>query len=736
MVYKAHIQEQSGEMQTVKEHSENTAALCRKFAVQPMKDLLYTIGLMHDIGKYQSAFQQRINGKKIKVEHSICGAQEIMQRYDNSIGRLMAYCIAGHHSGIPDGGTILDTPDLATLSGRLKRPTEDYQAFQEELAIPELNQQELALFLAEDCNIPQASREEQQKRLIDKYAFWVRYCFSCLVDADSLDTASFCSGENRQKLQSDFTACLKLVDERLASFKCLTQLQQTRASLQNQAFAKCGQDAEIYLMNMPTGSGKTLCSVKFALERAIRQGKKRIIYVIPYNSIINQTAEEFTKLFGNSAQILRHQSTFSYQDINDYDEDYRKASQFSEENWDADFIITTAVQFFESIYANKRRKLRKLHNMADSVLIFDEAHLMPWKYLQPCLEAIAYITRYLNSEAIFLTATMPDFRQLMAKYALPNSRIIDLITDTKHFDAFKKCVYLNLGSLYEEQIIEKAQQYPSSLIVVNTRSQAQRLYRLCDGKKYHLSTYMTARDRQHTIAAIRQDLAKLEEDYPRLEQVPKERRIVVISTSLIEAGVDLDFYTVFRELAGLDNILQAGGRCNREGKRQFAEVFIFCNEDNKTGSENLRSNISKRLLRDYSDISSLECISEYYNILLASQEEEYFAQYTIHHTGCTPGGIPFRQYAEQFELIDSRTVSLVVPQDDASRTLVEQLRLTGKGNERSLQSYTCTLHQHELDDLYRQHVVADFGTGVWCLTNMDYYKPGLGICFEADDYYR
>ena len=209
MIYKAHVQEQSGDIQTVKEHSENTAALCREFAVEPMKDLLYIIGLMHDIGKYQPAFQQPINGKKIKVEHSICGAQEIMRRYNNPIGRLMAYCIAGHHSGIPDGGTILDTPDLATLSGRLQRPTEDYQAFQEELAIPELNQQELARFLAEDCNIPQASRAEQQKRLIDKYAFWVRYCFSCLVDADSLDTARFSSREKPQKLHRDFAPWLK-----------------------------------------------------------------------------------------------------------------------------------------------------------------------------------------------------------------------------------------------------------------------------------------------------------------------------------------------------------------------------------------------------------------------------------------------------------------------------------------------------------------------------------------------
>ena len=151
---------------------------------------------------------------------------------------------------------------------------------------------------------------------------------------------------------------------------------------------------------MPTGSGKTLCSVKFALERAVRKEKKRIIYVIPYNSIIDQTADVLESLFGKEAQILRHQSTFFY-DGDDYDEDYRQAAKCASENWDAPLIITTAVQFFESIYANKRGKLRKLHHMADSILVFDEAHLMPVEYLQPCLRAIAYITRYLNSEAVF-----------------------------------------------------------------------------------------------------------------------------------------------------------------------------------------------------------------------------------------------------------------------------------------------------------------------------------------------
>lgn len=197
----------------------------------------------------------------------------------------------------------------------------------------------------------------------------------------------------------------------MSAFMCRTRLQKARSALQAQAFQRASRDAEIYLMNMPTGSGKTLASVKIALERALAGKKKRIIYVIPYNSIIDQTVDVFEGLFGGELEILRHQSTFSYEDTEDQDEDYQKAAKLAVENWDAPFIVTTAVQFFESIYANKRGKLRKLHNMADSILVFDEAHLMPQSYLQPCLQSIAFITKYLNSEAIFFDGNHAGFRK-------------------------------------------------------------------------------------------------------------------------------------------------------------------------------------------------------------------------------------------------------------------------------------------------------------------------------------
>lgn len=730
MLYKAHINETTGEIQTVKSHSENTADLCRKFAVPVLKNFMYTIGLSHDIGKFGASFQRRIDGENIRVEHSTCGALAVKERYPNAMGLMMEYCIAGHHSGIPDGGYKNDTPDLSTLSGRMKRSFEDFSAYKDQLELPEINQNEFVAFLMQDCN-------RSVEMLVDKFAFLTRYSFSCLVDADSIDTARFCSGEKEKTLTANFGKCLEKVNAKLNSFECTTSLQKTRAVLQQQAFDKTAADGEIFLMNMPTGSGKTLCSVKYALERAVREGKKRIIYVIPFNSITDQTVQVFESLFGSDAQILRHQSTFSYEEDNDYTEDYRKAAKYALENWDAaSIIVTTAVQFFESVYSNKRGKLRKMHNMADSILIFDEAHLMPQNYLQPCLRAIAYITKYLNSEAVFLTATMPDFPKLLRQYALENSKIIDLIEDTAGFAEFQKCRYRSLGKQSTEKLLEMAAGCPSSLIIVNKKKSAKQIFKQCKGKKYHLSTYMTAYDRERIIQEIKAELERLEKDFPGYENVPDDRKITIVSTSLIEAGVDLDLYTVFRELSGLDSILQAGGRCNREGKRSQADVFVFEFDDGNKARQDIKSNITAGILDRYEDISCPQSIREYYDRLFFMKQDA-IERNTITQKCQDINSIPFSEYAKEFELIDSKTVSVVVPRDEKGQEMVDSLKYADGsiGIVRRLQKYTCSVYQNELDDLIRQHAAEDFGTGIWCLTNMDYYDEETGISFEAKDYF-
>ena len=261
----AHIRPDSDKSQSIKEHSYAAAEMAQQFAVEPLKQVTYITGLLHDIGKYQDSFQKKIlYGKKIKVEHSICGAIETAKLFGrSSLTTLIQYCIAGHHSGIPDGGTQQDTADDTSLYGRLKRTEllEDYSDYRSEISADKPDENELKNFLKKTAY--------DNESLIESFAFVTRYCFSCLTDADSLDTAYFCNGRKDIELTSDFGDCLKKLDCKMSSFKTETPLQKSRSLLQEQVYEKVRTDSEIYLMNMPTGSGKTLCSMKFALMRAM-----------------------------------------------------------------------------------------------------------------------------------------------------------------------------------------------------------------------------------------------------------------------------------------------------------------------------------------------------------------------------------------------------------------------------------------------------------------------------------
>lgn len=489
---------------------------------------------------------------------------------------------------------------------------------------------------------------------------------------------------------------------------------------------------------MPTGSGKTLCSVKFALEKAIAEHKERIIYVIPYNSIIDQTADVFENIFGSDMELLRHQSTFSYDDIDNENYDgndelirYDLKAKYNTENWQADFIITTAVQFFETTCAHKKSRLRKLHNMANSVIVFDEVHRLPIKYLRPCLQAVSCVTKYLNSLAVFMTATMPDFKSLIEKYAFDNVSITDLVTDKTDFSCFYKCRYHYLKDKSNEFIVQQAQNAPSALIVVNNRSTAREFFSLCTGERYHLSTYMTARDREKTIAAIKASLAKLSADYPDFKDVPLDRRICVVSTSLIEAGVDLDFYTVYRELNGLDSILQAGGRCNREGYREYGDVYIFEQIGSKINDKEIE--ITRGIVEKTEDLNDSNVVANYYDRIFKIYEEEISKLGMSGEKGAAVGkSIPFREI--NIHIIDDvLTTSLVVIQDENCKQLIDKLQYTGIADMHKLQKYSCTIYNRELKELIEQRVIKIQNEIAW-LNDNKYYDENIGVIFEGHDY--
>lgn len=725
--YIAHISN-DGERQSVLEHLQNTARLASDFSVEDFKQINYLCGMLHDIGKYSDEFQEHINGSEMKTEHSICGAVEASKftGKNTPLSLLIQLCVAGHHTGIPDCGSVNDTSDMPTLYGRLRRKTVDFSAFANEVTIAPLSTSGLNALLQKDC--------KTAEDIVEKFAFFTRYCFSCLTDADSLDTKSFCQPSAPQQLRCDFEKCIASLKAAFGKFKPVSELQKARQSLQKQAFLNITKKSNIYLLNMPTGSGKTLASLYCALKRIQASGGrlKRVIYVIPYNSIIDQTAEIFESLFSDHTDILRHQSSFVYEEMDERTEDYRRSMSAACENWDAGIVITTAVQFFESMYGDKRGKLRKVHNMANSVIVFDEAHLMPREYLEPCLRAISYITKYLNSEALLLTATMPDFKSLLERCTEANVVVSELIKETSEFEKFRKCRYMDLGSVSVPALLQKASEYASSLIVVNSRKKAAEIYKCCSGEKYHLSTYMTAYDRSRVIADIKAALDRLKADYPKLSDVPPDRRITVISTSLIEAGVDLDFSAAFRELAGLDSVLQTGGRCNREGLRGYGDVYVF--ESEAQGRRFVEQELTKGVLSEFDDISCEAAIKTYYDRLFTVDDKKIHSK-SVSRNCKRVNMIPFRTYSDSFKMIDDkRTVSVAVCRDEYSRDLYETLSVTGYINSRKIRKYCCTVYLDEFDSLKNQGVLDDHGSGVFFLTEPSYYDSELGIRFEGKDY--
>jgi len=720
MTYIAHRSE-SGKIQTVKEHNQNVGKLAAEMAIPELSATCRESGNGHDIGKYQMKFQRRIDGEAIRVEHSICGAMAVIEKYGkNPQSLLMALCIAGHHGGIPDCGTSLDIAEVSTLNGRLKRETEDFSQYQKELPLGDIDIKAIEKLILKYCTTPE--------EVVECFAFLTRYCFSCVVDADTIDTMRAMENPPPQPLTANFEECIERLDKRLASFKPKTDLQKARFNIQKQAFQNIIRNADVYLMGTPTGSGKTLASLKCALERVRISNKKRVIYVIPYNSIIDQTVSEFEEILGESAQILRHQSSFKYETAEDISEDYRKSYIFACENWDAQIIVTTAVQFFESVYSNRRGKLRKLHNIADSVLVFDEAHLMPVEWLQACLRAVAFTTKILHSEALFLTATMPSFGQLMNQYALKTMSVMDIVPDKSEFKYFKKNTYKDLGKVSQEFLLGKAMESPSSLIVVNSRRTAKQLYEKCSGKKYHLSTYMTLNDRKRVIKEVRSELKNLYTDFPDMKDVPPERRIILIATSLVEAGIDFDFYTAFRELRGLDNLLQTGGRCNREGLFINGDVYSFMLDDCEY--KYAEQNITLSIMRDYDDISSNEAVTEYFNRLFEAKKDE-ITKRSLYQMCTRLELIPFKTYSDNMHVIDSDTVSLIVPQTEECKKLIEKAKYTGFLETRILQDCCCSIYPKELEALTSSGCISDIN-GVSVLNDMAFYDSDTGVRLEGE----
>lgn len=528
-------------------------------------------------------------------------------------------------------------------------------------------------------------------------------------------------GERGRGGYDDLPTLLRRLKEYIAPWQNpKTALNRLRCKILNSCLDAGSKSKGIYTLTVPTGGGKTVASLAFALRHAVAHGMKRVIYVVPYTSIIEQNAEVFREILGNG-NVLEHHSGVQFE-LSDgaSPEEVRRA--LAAENWDMPVIVTTAVQFFESIYANRSSKCRKLHNLADSVIILDEAQMLPLCHLRPCVAAMASLAEQFRSTLVLCTATQPSLGDLLHTYA-PSCPITELCPQTsEEYDSFRRVTFRQEGILEDDALAEKLSEHRQVLCIVNSRKAAQSTFaRLPQEASFHLSTLM--------VPAQRQTL--LDEIWRRLKAGEPCR---VVSTSLIEAGVDVDFPAVYRELAGLDSVLQAAGRCNREGKRSAAEsvVHVFDAEGDSPRSMIQQREATTKVMGEFEEINTRPAIRAYFDRLLWVKGDDALDEKQILNSerACT-----FRKTAEAFRLIDADTCTVYVPNEGNTKDIA-QLRagLYSRALICRLGRSSVNVYQNEYKNLVFAGIVEDHQEdGFGILIQPDAYKPKCGLSTEAGD---
>ena len=701
--YLAHLTE-DGRTQTILEHLKGTASLCSAFAAAFDAEAQgHLAGMAHDIGKYSAAFQRRLHGGP-KVDHASAGAFECLKTQQLAA----AFAISGHHGGLPDGGSRGDAAGAGTFWGRINRASqgnlEDYHAWQSEFSLPHANTPAFA-----------GTRLEGM--------FFTRMLFSCLVDADYTDTGAFMDNSPYLPASSSSMEELWRRLETYVSgwFPPKGALNMQRCVILEQCMSAGAQYGPgLFTLTVPTGGGKTVASLSFALAQAKARRMKRIVYVIPYTSIIEQTAQIFREILGDENVLEFHSGVQFDQQEDDASSPETAPLTRSVETWDVPVIVTTAVQFFESLYACQPSKCRKLHNLAQSVLIFDEAQMLPLPYLRPCVWAIAQLVRHYGASAVLCTATQPALDPIFQEFA-PEIPIREICPMAEaHWESFRRVSFQQAGTLSWMDLAARLQQQEQVLCVVNTRRAAREVFHQLSGSgNFHLSTLMYPAHRRRILDEIRR---RLRDGLP----------CRVVSTSLIEAGVDVDFPAVYRELSGLDSILQAAGRCNREGKRppEDSIVTIFQGEDPPPRLFETSIGAGKIVLDHCQDVSSRAAIHTYFSTLLDLKGAE--AQDAHHILPLMESEFfPFRTVAERFHLIESPTTTVYLPLEEGAG-LVELLR-SGQYSRtlyRRLGQYGVSVYPQHLAALEQAGALEHLEDGSVVLRDIGLYTQTTGLTLE------
>ena len=689
------------------------------------------LGRCHDLGKLSEKFQlylQKPGAGSVnagvedeaipgRVDHSTFGARFVAEAVGKVPGQLLAFCIAGHHTGLPDESSADDATQRSTL--RYKLDPEKYSI--PTVATPDAVLPTLKLPLKE-------RRGEAPFQL----AFFTRMLFSCLIDADRTRTEEFCDPEKASirsglsaehgrpsltALKSQLDASLRMKQDEAEPSKVNRQ----RAMVLGHCRDAVLQSPGFFSLNVPTGGGKTLSSLAFALGHAVKYDLRRVVVAIPFTSIIEQTADVYRRALGPFAEAGLVEHHTNLQPRHD-----TRSNQFGAENWDAPLIVTTNVQLLESLFAYRTTPCRKLHNLARSVIVLDEAQTIPVELLKPALAALRELVLNYGCSIVLCTATQPALEH-RADFELGLEGVRSIIPDAVPlFQALKRVEVRTLGKLPDGELASRLVKEKAALCIVNTRKNASRLYdRVAElsapGECFHLSTWMCGAHRRTALKTIRK---RLKDGLP----------CRVVSTQLVEAGVDLDFPVVYRAEAGFDSIAQAAGRCNREGSQALGLTYVFeAEEKPPAGMLRAAAAVGKELLSQYPDPLQPEAVEAYFRLFYWTQKcrwdkHNVMEKMTFDHARGR-ALLQFREVASAFQMIQDDQLPILVPCYKKAKILWDKL-MYGRIPfipQRELQPYLVSIRKEAVRQMNDCGFVMEHESGVWLLLNRSLYSCNKGL---------
>lgn len=672
-------------------------------------------GALHDLGKGTKSWQAFLRQANDIVDefssyyeghpsHAGVGAQWLFGN-SREAGKLLAYCVAGHHGGLPDWNGSANS----ALREKCLQPV---PKFDFPLVTPGFPN-----------NLP---IHRESDRFGFQLQFFVRMLFSCLVDADFLDTEAFLKKDKSTQRSGypkidvlhgifwkNFNSMRSAADQK-------TTVNQQREKVLTDCLKAAKEAPGLFSLTVPTGGGKTLASLAFALDHCKKHGKRRIIYVIPFTSIIEQNAKVFREMLGDSS-VLEHHCNYIPDDSN-------WQARLATENWDASIVVTTNVQFFDSFYANKSSKCRKLHNVAESVIIFDEVQAVPVEKLKPCLEVIKELSLNYRVTSILCTATQPAIR-FSEQFEAGLKNVREIVQDVPAlFASLKRTEEIYIGEHDEQHIANLLLENEQVLCIVNTRQQALDIFNRLpkSDENIHLSALMHPAHRTERLDDIRDRLNS-----------SNNKSCRVVSTQLIEAGVDVDFPCVYRAVAGIDSIAQAAGRCNRNGlSKSVCSVYVFEFPEGP-GCSFFRqaAQSAAKLFKPFAGkLTSPECVQEYFADYFWKNQQRMDCDGILENC-CRPaqsGDIPFRDIAK-FQMIESATLPIIIALEEVAVDLVHSLEFaehTG-GILRKLQQYSVQIYPYQFAEIrdWLEHP----SPGVWVLRAENLYSKDTGLFCKAPE---